>query len=413
MNQNSNHKFSDGERILFKSIADHIQANPNDYKKAGEWLDEYCSKSAYWLRQEDKLGKLKKDHERFPVLTYQEQVDHLENEIKERRTPALIIRFQEARNYLLDNYRDQEFVSKEIAAKVIIITWLLTDPDAEKKKVGITELETWHWEPIDDVSKMTRGYAGFLFSKTEELCKSWLRLLRICFQIKEREANREKWFQSRPIQAALIGAGVLLLVSIVGWFLLYIKSDTNRKFSPEAKTSGDSSPAVITSGPNSPVTVNYDSPESKVSGTSKLLTPSDFRIRLVISAYATAYEYGYTPPEKIQVYGRAGSAFFNATLSLETPPAREYPRGRDPHRWWKYEDEAPLVTELNSKSTLNSLVGETITAHVPIGVFNRKDPNLWQFQLYIYISGREFMEIPNDDGNVEIKLTQDNLGIQN
>jgi hypothetical protein len=44
-------------------------------------------------------------------------------------------------------------------------------------------------------------------------------------------------------------------------------------------------------------------------------------------------------------------------------------------------------------------------------VFDRKNANLWQFQLYIYISGREFMESPNDDGDIEIKLTQDNLAI--
>jgi hypothetical protein len=235
MNQNSNHKFSDGERNLFKSIADYVQANPNDYKEDGEWLDEYCSESAYWLRQEDKLGKLKKEYKRFPVLTYQKQVDHLENKIKERRTPALIIRFQEARNYLLDNYRDKEFVSKEIAAKVVIITWLLTDPDAEKKKVGITKLETWPWKPIDDISKMTRGYAELLFSKTEERCKSWLRLLRICFQIKERKANREKWYQNRTIQAALIGAGVLLLVSIVGWYRSYNSGETTNIFAYVSK----------------------------------------------------------------------------------------------------------------------------------------------------------------------------------
>jgi hypothetical protein len=141
------------------------------------------------------------------------------------------------------------------------------------------------------------------------------------------------------------------------------------------------------------------------------LTPSDFRMRLAISAHATAYEYGYTPPEIIEVYGRAGSASFNAKLSLETPAAREYSRGRDPHRWWQYEDKAPIVTGLNSKCTLNSLVGETIKAHVPIRVFDRKNANLWQFQLYIYISGREFMESPNDDGDIEIKLTQDNLAI--
>ena len=142
------------------------------------------------------------------------------------------------------------------------------------------------------------------------------------------------------------------------------------------------------------------------------LTPSDFRIRLVISAYATAYEYGYTPPEIIQVVGQAGPTFFIAKLSLETSAAREYPRGRDPHRWWQYEDRAPIVTGINSKCTLDSLVGKTIKAHVPIRVFDRKNTKLWQFQLYIYIRGREFVGSPNDNGDIEIKLTQENLSIK-
>ena len=174
MNQNSNHKFSDGERNLFKSIADHVQANPNYYKEAGEWLDEYCSESTYWLRQDNKLEELKKKHAEFPVLAHQKTIENLKNWIKKKRTPALLKRFQEARHYLLDKYGDENFVSKEIAAKVIIITWLLTDPDAEKRKIGITELETWPWEPIDDVSKMTRSYAGFLFAQNKD---AWMRLV--------------------------------------------------------------------------------------------------------------------------------------------------------------------------------------------------------------------------------------------
>ncbi len=109
MNQNSNHKFSDGERNLFKSIADHVQANPNDYKEAGEWLDEYCSESTYWLRQDNKLEELKKKHAQFPVLAHQKTIENLKNRIKERHTPALLKRFQEARNYLLDKYRNEEF----------------------------------------------------------------------------------------------------------------------------------------------------------------------------------------------------------------------------------------------------------------------------------------------------------------
>lgn len=178
MNQNNNYKFSRKERELFGSIANHIYANPEDYREAGKWLDEYCSESAYWTRKKEELKKLKEQHRILPVLTYQREVDHLENEIKEKRTPASIIRFQEAQHYLLDNYRDQEFLSKEVATKIIIITWLLTDPDAEKANLHITEFEKWKWEPLDDVFKGNRDFKGFLFAQNKG---PWMRLVNIAW----------------------------------------------------------------------------------------------------------------------------------------------------------------------------------------------------------------------------------------
>ncbi len=185
MNQNSNHKFSDEERNIFKSIADYVQANPNDYKEAGEWLDEYCSESAYWLRQEDELEKRKKLHGKFHESIFQRQVDQLENEIKERRTPALGILFHEARKFLLEKYQGQEFLSKEVTVKIILITWLLTDADAQKANLHITEFEKWEWEPLDDILQLSRGYAGILFTHNKV---AWMSLVCIAWgKIKESE----------------------------------------------------------------------------------------------------------------------------------------------------------------------------------------------------------------------------------
>ena len=79
----------------------------------------------------------------------------------------------------------------------------------------------------------------------------------------------EKWYQSRTIQAALITAGVLLVVSIVGWLIiLYVnksdgRSDVGTTISNEPEISGDFSPAITTTGPNSPSIVDYNTPGSK------------------------------------------------------------------------------------------------------------------------------------------------------
>ncbi len=66
-----------------------------------------------------------------------------------------------------------------------------------------------------------------------------------------------KFFQDRTIQGVLMGAGVLLFVSIIGWYI------NNSNVSSEVTTSGDSSPGIIISGPNSPAIINYNSSDSK------------------------------------------------------------------------------------------------------------------------------------------------------
>jgi hypothetical protein len=83
------------------------------------------------------------------------------------------------------------------------------------------------------------------------------------------KGNAEKWYQSRTIQAALIGLGGLLFVSIVGWLIiLYVnksdgRSDVGTTISNEPEISGDFSPAITTTGPNSPSIVDYNTPGSK------------------------------------------------------------------------------------------------------------------------------------------------------
>ncbi len=64
----------------------------------------------------------------------------------------------------------------------------------------------------------------------------------------------------------MITAGVLLLVSIIGWLInLYVnksgaRSDVGTTISNEPEISGASSPAITTTGPNSPSIVDYNAP---------------------------------------------------------------------------------------------------------------------------------------------------------
>lgn len=166
---------------LFRDIAKEIRNNPGKYSEAGKWLDEYCSETGYWQRQENKLKELQAQEKRFPTLPIAQHVRQLEKDIEVRRTPALIIRFQEARNNLIEKYKDQQFIPEDDSKKIIIIAWLLTDPDAEKSNLKITQLKEWSWEPIDDVTKLSRGYANFLWFQGGKAYGPWMNLIRIAW----------------------------------------------------------------------------------------------------------------------------------------------------------------------------------------------------------------------------------------
>ena len=234
MAQENDYQFSKEERTLLGIIAEHIQTNPNDYKQAGEWIDEYCSESAYWSRKKDELERLKKSHGTLPEDLYKRDVDRLEKEIAEKRTPPLIIRFNEAQKYFSDKYKDLELIPKDEAKKIILITWLITDPDAENTKLNITEFENWIWEPLDDISKLSRGFKGFLFSQNKD---SWMRLINIAWgkidtatqDVKsEVKKAHDRFWQSgtfKFVVIPLIGFIVMIVMGIPAWLSLRDKTD--------------------------------------------------------------------------------------------------------------------------------------------------------------------------------------------
>lgn len=182
---------TDKGRELFLDIAKDIRKNPARYREAGKWLDEYCSEESYWQRQENKLKELQSQKKRFPALLIVQEVEQLEQEIETKRTPALLIRFQEARDNLLEKYEDQQFIPEDDARRIILIVWLLTEPDVEETDAGVTELQKWPWEPIDDVTKMSRGYAQFLFFHGGRIYNPWMKLVRIAWAKLSAEQQKE------------------------------------------------------------------------------------------------------------------------------------------------------------------------------------------------------------------------------
>jgi hypothetical protein len=167
------------DRELFLDITKEIRKNPTKFREAGNWLDEYCTEDTYWQRQENNLKELQRKKKEFPVLENIRRVEQLELKIKERQSPALYIRFKEAQNCLLKKYKNEQFITEDDAKQITLITWLLTDPDAEKADIGITELEKWLWDTTDDITKISRRFAQSLWIQSKAGYKSWMKLVRI------------------------------------------------------------------------------------------------------------------------------------------------------------------------------------------------------------------------------------------
>ena len=143
MSNNTKSQFTPEEHSLFNKIAADIKNNSRSYHQAGKWLDKFY------------------------------------NEIGEKGTFAIFLRFDKARDSLSKQYKDLKLISEEDAKKVILITWLLTDPDAENANLNITEFEKWKWGALDDITKLGRGYKGLLFSQNKD---DWMRLVDIAWK---------------------------------------------------------------------------------------------------------------------------------------------------------------------------------------------------------------------------------------
>ncbi|MGD1041890.1 MAG: hypothetical protein ABR913_02370 [Sedimentisphaerales bacterium] len=92
---------------------------------------------------------------------------------------------------------------------------------------------------------------------------------------KQNDITTEKWYRNRTIQAALISAAVLILLTFIGWILnshgknLSISSQKNDSTFINAKTKGNLSPAVVTYGPNSQVNIYQTAAQSDVNSENK------------------------------------------------------------------------------------------------------------------------------------------------
>lgn len=174
------------DQQLFLQIAIDVREHPNRYSKAGKWLDKYCREEEYWQRKEDELKKAIDKYENTANPKLKRDIEKLKKDIGKRQVSRRA-RFNEARHYWLDKYEEQNFMSEDDARCIILITWLLTDPDTENTNLNITEFAKWSWEPTDDILSDSRCAASLLWQQSSNAYRLWMEPVRKAWKLLEAE----------------------------------------------------------------------------------------------------------------------------------------------------------------------------------------------------------------------------------
>jgi len=195
------------DQYLFSAIENDIKKNPQKYSSAGKWLDKYYTQDNFWEEKDkydgsgfEQLRKIlgKEEFDKCVEKIRQNSNNHIppENPTFQMKVLLKITKpegcegLQKAQAELLKT--DASFLSNEVTKRIILITWLLTDPDAEKANLGITKFEKWPWGvenfTFDDPYWHYRKYASDKFVEDPE---KWLSMVyKSCSKLVD-EANTE------------------------------------------------------------------------------------------------------------------------------------------------------------------------------------------------------------------------------
>lgn len=150
-------QFTDSDRELFRQIKSDIKKNPDKYSDAGKSIDKYFfSEDEYWNTRKTELKcclafldpnapKLESSKDPKFLAIQEARKRELCLLFNKKSPPSYVVRLEDCWTSLLMQYGYGNFLSKMSAKKVLLITWLLTDPDAEKANLGLTQFEDWPW----------------------------------------------------------------------------------------------------------------------------------------------------------------------------------------------------------------------------------------------------------------------------
>ena len=147
--------FQRKEQDLFFEIARDIKTSPEKYREAGKQLDKFYSKDEYWANREIELtcckaylnpeAPLHKEWGQEFLKHQKERKKELELLLKVKDNSPLALRLRDVWEFLEVNYTLTSSLGDNEAKTILLIVWLLTDPDADKANLNLTQFENWPW----------------------------------------------------------------------------------------------------------------------------------------------------------------------------------------------------------------------------------------------------------------------------
>jgi hypothetical protein len=163
---------------LLQTIVQDVRSNPDAYREAGKWLDDYCSDDAYWQRLERKVEELKLGS---AVRGYGPLADvhALEHQLKRKDQTYLYMLLADAYRFLTDKCKGQASVSQADARRILLVAWLSVDDETESLGVFITRLQTCARDSEADVAVSRLDSAKNWIIPYDEY---WTKLVRLAWE---------------------------------------------------------------------------------------------------------------------------------------------------------------------------------------------------------------------------------------
>lgn len=173
---------------LFRDIAGLIVDQSEQFRAAGKWLDDnFYDEKAFARHREKEFQAQEEDFRRaggdVPVISKNKS----KKEPTQLISPSLMERFLAASKQFREPNHDGElnYLNKEQSAQILLLTWLLTDIEADQMQLNLTAFENWQWNSPDKLAGTTKEYGreftnkiAFASTDEENKYRQWVELVK-------------------------------------------------------------------------------------------------------------------------------------------------------------------------------------------------------------------------------------------